>query len=87
VERPVVARLAGEDRGPEVRRRPAGERRPADADRVEGVGVAVADGGEVVLGGEADDALVERSTEGGRVEGLERDVISVSRLPSWASAR
>ena len=63
VERAAVLGGAGLDRPPQVRGVAARERRPARADRLEGVGVAVADVGQTVLVGEADDAAVPRLAE------------------------
>ena len=71
VERAAVLGRAGLDRAPEVRGVAAREGRPAGPDRLEGVGVAVADVGQPVVVGEADDAAMPRLAEAGRVERLE----------------
>ena len=71
VERPAVIGGPGFDRAAEVVGRPAGEGRPAHRDRLERVGVAVAEPGETVLVREADDPAMPRLAEARRVERLE----------------
>ncbi len=65
--RPVL-----DDRHSEILGGPASERRPAGSDRGCLVRVAVADRGQAVLGGEADNPGVPRPAERRRVEGLDR---------------
>jgi hypothetical protein len=72
VERPVRLGPALADGLPEVLGGPARELRPGGADRLEGMGVAVAHLGEPVVRREAHDPIVPRSPEHGRVERLDR---------------
>ncbi len=71
VERAAVRGRPRLDGDPQLRRVAAREARPAGADRLERMGVAVAEVGEAVVVGEAHDPAVPRLAERRRVERLE----------------